>query len=88
MIGRLFLFVPLLSVAFLASATPLEARDPTPGLIEDLLKGALNDIGRLIKDILDGVKSGISDELEGKPPICLGACCKCMWSFSLTLTTC
>jgi L-ascorbate peroxidase len=77
MLGRLILILPFLSVALFAAATPLEARDPAPGLIEDLLKGTLNPLGQLIKDILAGVKSGISDEIENKPVLCLTACCKC-----------
>lgn len=77
MFGKLRLIFTLFSVALFAAATPLEAREPAPGLIEDLLKGTLTPIGQLIKDILSGVKSAISDEIESKPLICLSACCKC-----------
>ena len=77
MFGKPRLILSLLSVALFAAATPLEAREPAPGLIEDLLKGTLTPLTQLIKDILTGVKSGISNEIENKPILCLTACCKC-----------
>ncbi|KAF2176890.1 class II peroxidase [Zopfia rhizophila CBS 207.26] len=79
MLHKLAHAFPLLSLAFLALASPLEPRAPSPGLIEDLLKGTPPAIGLLIKDVLDGVKSGQDGEISSKPAICLStvdACCK------------
>lgn len=81
MLRKYFLFLTLLSVAFFAQANPLQTlkiRDPNPGVIEDLLKAAsLTPVGRMIRDILKGIKSAISNELESKPKLCIGQCCKC-----------
>ncbi|PSN62739.1 heme peroxidase, partial [Corynespora cassiicola Philippines] len=80
--------LPLLSLAFLAIASPLEQREAAPGLIEDLLTGVLNAITQLIKDILSGAKSGMSDEISSKPLICLSSldvCCV-WWDVSTELT--
>lgn len=79
MFHRLILALPLLSLAFLALASPLQQREPTPGLIEDLLNGKLPEIAQLIKDVLFGVKSAI-DNNKWKPPICpafIDVCCPC-----------
>jgi hypothetical protein len=77
MLRKLVLALPVLSLTFLAIATPLQEREAAPGLIEDLLTGILTPLLQLIKDILNGVKSGIDDVLEDKPLICLNSCCKC-----------
>lgn len=72
--------LPILSVALLATASPLEpleAREPAIGLVEDLLKGVLTPVGQLIGDVLSGAKSGIDNTIESKPLLCLNACCKC-----------
>lgn len=77
MLKNLILALPLLSIAYLAVATPLDQREASPGLIDDLLGGLLSTVGQLIKDILTGVKSGISDEISSKPLLCLSAVDKC-----------
>lgn len=72
--------LPFISLALLAIASPLEQREASPGLIEDLLKGTLNAVQQLIKDILSGAKSGITDEISSKPLVCLStvdSCCPC-----------
>ncbi|KAF2197373.1 ligninase LG6 precursor [Delitschia confertaspora ATCC 74209] len=81
----------VLSLGLLAAASPaavpnvgsgtlqLAPRVPTPGLIDDLLGGITTEIGLLIKDILNGLKSAQSDELSSKPLTCLlglDPCCK------------
>jgi hypothetical protein len=74
--------LPVLLLATSAIATPLEQREAAPGLIEDLLTGILNPIQQLIKDIISGVKSGITDEISSKPLVCLQAldsCCVCKY---------
>lgn len=78
-------FVLVLSFLSLSLATPVEPREAAPGIIEDLLKGILTPVGQLIKDVLSGVKSGISGEISSKPLICLDACCK-WWDVSAELT--
>ncbi|KAF1956599.1 heme peroxidase [Byssothecium circinans] len=70
--------LPLLSLAFLAAAGPLEQREAAPGLIDNLLTGILTPLEQTIKEVLGGVKSGINDEISSKPPLCLtaiDACC-------------
>lgn len=84
MFHKLILALPLLSLTFLALASPLEQREAAPGLIDDLLKGVLSQIQQLIKDVLAGVKSGIDNNKSNKPVICLTAidsCCACEHSF-------
>lgn len=81
MFHRLLLALPLLSLSFLAIASPLEQREAAPGLIEDLLVGTLNSIQSLIKGILSGAVSGITDEVAPKPLLCaLDACCVCKFA--------
>jgi L-ascorbate peroxidase len=71
------------SSAMLATASPamvadLSLRAPIPGLIDDLLGGALTLVGQTIKDVLTGLKSAQSGELTAKPVLCLTAldpCC-------------
>jgi len=77
MLHRLVLAFPLLSLAFLALANPAPLEARTPGLIDDLLKGVLSGITKLIKDILDGTVSGIDNVVSSKPLLCLDTCCKC-----------
>jgi L-ascorbate peroxidase len=80
MFHRIVLVLPLLSLALLALAGPLEQREAAPGLIDDLLKGALAPIQQLIKDVLSGTKSGIDNTISSKPLVCLSAldtCCSC-----------
>jgi hypothetical protein len=74
--------LPVLLLATSAIATPLETREAAPGLLLDLLKGALTEIQQQIKDIITGVKSGITDEISNKPVICLQTldkCCVCKY---------
>ena len=83
MFRKLALALPLLSLTFLALASPLEQREAAPGLIENLLKGVLPPIVQLIKDILTDVKSGIDNNKSNKPLICLSAidsCCVCTFA--------
>lgn len=76
MLHKLLLTFPLLSLAFLSLASPLEPR--APGLIDNLLTGVLSGIPKLIKDILDATVSGLSDQISSKPLSCaLDACCIC-----------
>ena len=80
MFRKLALALPLLSLTFLALASPLEQREAAPGLIDDLLKGFLSQVAQLIKDVLTGAKSGIDNNKSNKPFICLSAidsCCAC-----------
>lgn len=80
MFYKLIHALPLLSLSLLALAGPLEQRDPTPGLIDDLLNGILTAVGQLIKDVLSGAKSGIDNTISNKPLLCLqsvDACCVC-----------
>ena len=80
MLHKLLLALPLLSFAFFAIASPLEQREAAPGLIDDLLKGVLPELAKLIKDVLAGVKSGIDNNKSNKPIVCLSAidsCCAC-----------
>jgi hypothetical protein len=74
--------LPLLLLATTTIATPVDKREAAPGRIEDLLKGVLTAIQQQIKDIITGVKSGITDEISNKPLICLQAvdkCCVCKY---------
>lgn len=94
MIHRLILALAFLPLAFLALASPLEQREAAPGLIDDLLKGVLPELAKLIKDVLAGVKSGIDNNKSNKPIVCLSAidsCCACMFAelllFNLSLIT-
>ena len=83
------LALPLLSLALPAIATPLEARAPTPGLIDGLLTGVLSGLLQDLKDILAGVKSGVADgDISSKPLICLSTVDKCCvwWDVSAELT--
>lgn len=80
MFYKLIHALPLLSLALLTLAGPLERRDPTPGLIDDLLNGILSAVAQLIKDVLSGAKSGIDNNKSNKPALCLSsidACCVC-----------
>ncbi|KAJ4341021.1 hypothetical protein N0V87_002060 [Didymella glomerata] len=77
MLHKLILALPLLSLTFLALASPLEQREAAPGLIDDLLKGALPELAKLIKDVLAGVKSGIDNNKSNKPIVCLSAIDSC-----------
>jgi hypothetical protein len=91
MLRKVVLALPLLALSFLAVATPLEHRAPAPGLIEDLLKGVLSTIGQLIKDVLNGVKSGINNDISNKPLICLSTldkCCVCEYNNALNVAQC
>ncbi|KAF2738347.1 ligninase LG6 precursor [Polyplosphaeria fusca] len=71
--------IVLLSLASVAVASPhsLDSRKPAPGLIEDILGGALSVVGQLIKDVLSGAKSGIDNTISSKPLLCLSAVDKC-----------
>lgn len=83
MLHQIIFALPLLSLAFLALASPLEQREATPGLIDDLLRGVLPEIAKLIKEVLAGVKSGIDNNKSNKPIVCLSAidsCCACTFS--------
>lgn len=87
MFHKLILALPLLSLTFLALASPLEQREAAPGIIDDLLKGVLSQVAQLIKDVLSGSKSGIDDFKNNKPLICLPAldqCCVCKYFSSPT----
>ncbi|KAJ4990785.1 peroxidase [Stagonosporopsis vannaccii] len=77
MFHNLILALPLLSLTFLALASPLEQREAAPGLIDDLLKGVLSQVAQLIKDVLSGAKSGIDDFKNNKPLICLQTIDQC-----------
>jgi hypothetical protein len=80
MLYRFIRVLPLLSLSLLALASPLEQRDPAPGLIDNLLNGILSAVSQLIKDVLNGVKSGIDNTKNNKPLLCLpslDACCPC-----------
>lgn len=80
MFYKLIHALPLLALSLLALASPLEQREPTPGLIDNILNGVLSAVGQLIKDVLNGVKSGIDNAKTNKPLICLpslDACCPC-----------
>ena len=82
---NLVLALPLLSLTFLALASPFEQREAAPGLIDDLLKGILSQVVQLIKDVLTGAKSGIDNNKSKKPIICLSAidsCCACTFPFT------
>lgn len=86
MFHRLVLALPLLSLALLTLASPLEQREAAPGLIDDLLKGVLTEIGKLIKDVLAGAKSAIDNTKNNKPAICIPSidvCCPCKFAFQL-----
>ncbi|KAF2466602.1 heme peroxidase [Lindgomyces ingoldianus] len=89
MFRKFVLALPLLSVVYLAIASPVKQRSPAPGLIDDLLKGVLSPIGQLIKDILNGITSGQSGELSSKPLICLPSLDECCvwWDVSADLTS-
>lgn len=87
MFHNLLLALPVLSLTFLALASPLEPREAAPGTIDDLLKGVLPELAKLIKDVLAGVKSGIDNNKSNKPIICLSAidaCCACTLVLSYT----
>ncbi|KAJ8118723.1 hypothetical protein OPT61_g330 [Boeremia exigua] len=86
MLRKLILALPLLSLSL---ATPLEQREAAPGLIDELLNGALSPIAQLIKDILAGAKSGIDNNKSDKPLVCLSAVDSCcVWyDVSKTLTS-
>lgn len=78
MVRSTIFVLPLLALASPIVAGPLEQREAAPGIIEDLLKGALNSIQQSIKDIVSGVKSGITEEISTKPRLCLqsvDSCC-------------
>jgi catalase (peroxidase I) len=77
MLHRLFLTFPLLSLALIAFASPAPLEARAPGLIDDLLKGVLSGVTKLIKDILDGTVSGLDNVVASKPLLCLDSCCKC-----------
>lgn len=80
MFRNFILAFPLLSLAYFSIATPLQEREASPGLIDDLSKGILSPIEQILKDVLDGVKSAINNEISDKPLICLPAldpCCVC-----------
>lgn len=77
MLRKVLLALPLLSLVYLAIASPLERREAAPALIDDLLNNALSGVGKLIKDILNGVQSGISDDMSVKGLVCVEACCPC-----------
>ena len=85
---KALLALPLLSLAPTAFATPLEAREAAPGLIDDLLGGLLTGLLADIKAILSGVKSGIADnDISSKPFLCLPSvdkCCVCEYFSFLT----
>lgn len=77
-----FPVITSLLLASVASAGPLEAREPVPGLIDDILNGALSPIAQLIKDILAGTTSAIDDTISSKPttcsvPLLKDKCCVC-----------
>jgi len=79
--------LPLLLLATLTIATPVEPREAAPGRIEDLLKGILNAVQKQIKEIITGAKSGITDEISNKPLVCLQAvdkCCVCKYRRSIS----
>ncbi|KAF3004816.1 hypothetical protein E8E13_003663 [Curvularia kusanoi] len=89
MFHRLVLALPLLSLTLLALAGPLQQREAAPGLIDDLLKGVLPEIAKLIKDVLTGVKSAIDNNKSNKPLLCIPSidvCCP-WYDVSLRLTT-
>lgn len=62
--------VALSLLAAVASAGPLEAREPQLGLIDNLLTGILTPVTQLIKDVLAGTKSAIDDTKSNKPLTC------------------
>ncbi|KAF2122471.1 heme peroxidase [Lophiotrema nucula] len=88
MLRRLVLALPLLALAYLSVATPLEQREAAPGLIDGLLTGVLSAIEQLIKDVLSGAKSGINNEISSKPLVCLSSLDPCCvwWDVSAALT--
>lgn len=73
--------LPVLALSLLASAGPLETREPVPGIIDDILTGILSGVGQLIKDVLSGAKSAIDDTKSNKPITCsiftTDKCCVC-----------
>ncbi|EDU45873.1 KatG Catalase peroxidase I [Pyrenophora tritici-repentis] len=81
--------LPILALSLLASAGPLETREPVPGIIDDILTGVLSGVGQLIKDVLSGAKSAIDDTKSNKPLICslltTDKCC-IWWDVSDELT--
>lgn len=80
MFHRLVLALSLLSLAFLVLGGPLEQREAAPGIIDDLIKGVLTEVGKLVKDVLSGAKSAIDNNKNNKPIICIPSidvCCPC-----------
>ncbi|KAF1929079.1 class II peroxidase [Didymella exigua CBS 183.55] len=78
MFHKLILALPLLSLTFLALASPLEERQSIPGLIDNLLTGILSGVSQLIKNVLAGTTSGIDNAKSNKPPLCssmIDSCC-------------
>lgn len=69
--------LPVLLLASLIVASPLEQRAPQPGLILDLLNGVLNSMQQLIKNIVTGATSAIAGEISTKPLICIQSLDKC-----------
>ncbi|CAA9962145.1 hypothetical protein CFE70_005547 [Pyrenophora teres f. teres 0-1] len=81
--------LPILALSLLASAGPLETREPVPGIIDNILTGILSGVGQLIKDVLSGAKSAIDDTKSNKPLTCsflaTDKCC-IWWDVSAELT--
>ncbi|KAF1946592.1 ligninase LG6 precursor [Clathrospora elynae] len=83
MLPKLSLALALLALSLQASARPLQQREASPGIIEDLLTGILTPITQLIKDVLSEAKSAIDDTKSSKPLTCslllLGSDRCCVW---------
>ncbi|KAG9192208.1 manganese peroxidase [Alternaria panax] len=60
----------LLALCSAVSSTPLEQREAAPGLIDNILNGALTGIEQLIADVLSGKKPPIDDTKTNKPATC------------------
>lgn len=79
---NLVLALSLSSLSLPAVASPLQAREADPGLIDALLGGVLIGIPKLIKDVLSGTISAIDDTRSNKPLTCSlsilsDKCCVC-----------
>ncbi|KAH7110110.1 ligninase LG6 precursor [Dendryphion nanum] len=79
MFSRVLLALPVLSLFHLQTfATPVAQFEDLGGLFKDLknLQAEIRiNTRELVQDILNGGKSGQSEEVEPKPTACTGTCC-------------
>lgn len=80
MFHKALLALPVLSFIHPTFASPISQFDDLGRLLENLISWESEikvDLNQLIQDILNGVKSGQSNEKVEKNEACTGACCVC-----------